>query len=207
MNCFMCHKDFCWECLKPFDGSFDHDMCEEKEDMEDVLLAVENGSERYDKYLKIALSSRLARRENALRTQSCDLLKFEKSMMDFQFLNSFFKSCDNRKPQSTVQKLFDSYVAKGVTEQYKSATDFRLQAQFVLEGAAKFVGLSMNAGYHRKLHHDISNLQYVVEKMAELVQDRSQLRKDDISLKLDNLMHHGRKYIFAIGTFVGRHSQ
>ena len=206
MQCMMCEKDFCWECLKPFDDS-DHYECDGKEDMEDVVLAIEMGSERYDKYLKIALTNRLARRRNALRKLNKELLELENSTTAFKFLDSFFKSGQSRKPHSTVHKLLDMYVTKGVVEQLKSVTDFKLQAQFVLEGAAKFVGLSMNAKYHRRLHGDISNLQYVVEQMEELVKDHTQLGRDNVRHKLDKLMCHGKKYILSIGTFVEKRCQ
>lgn len=201
MHCMMCKKDFCWECLRSFDD-FDHYDCDNSESMEDVLLSLGVGSERYDKYLKIALSNRLATNRNALRKINKSLTDLRSTVSAFQFLDSFFKLDRSRKPHSTVHNLLDMYVQKGVLEQYKSVTEFKLQAQFVLEGAAKFVGLSMNTKYLRKLDGDIEKLDYVVMKIEEILKDRPRLCRDEVKQQLDKLMHCGRQSIYSIGAAV-----
>lgn len=198
MVCMMCNKDFCWECLKPFNDS-EHYWCEGTENTEDVLLSFGVGSETYDKYLKVALANRLARNRSALRKVSKDLMKLRKITSAFQFLDSFFKQDQCKKPLSTVHNLLEMYVTNNIAEQYKSVTEFKLQAQFVLEGAAKFVGLSVNNKQHRKLAADISNLDYVVKRVEDILQDFPNLCNDNIKPQLQKLLCYGREYIYSIG--------
>lgn len=155
-----CGNDFCWECLNPWDGH-NFDKCDERrKELEDVELAFDFGSARFNKYSKIAL-------ENFIERNGKRLVVFQRIAKRVQQLNGINKLV-SFDLETSANRRVKKYSGNSLGTFLEQIFHFKYLAHLVLENSAATLAITKTKYMVKSLDKHMGRLDFIVQRLNEI---------------------------------------
>lgn len=187
-----CGNGFCWECLSPWD---DHnwDTCDERrKELEDVELAFDFGSTRFNKYSKIAV-------ENVIKRSRKKIAVFRRLTKETKQLSSINKSVSFSQETSANRRV-KKYSENDLGNLLEQILHFKYLAHMVLENSAAILAITPTKNMLKSIDKSMSRLDFIVQRFSEILnQPEILLDKNIDNVKL--LLFQGEQLIKNIHAY------
>ena len=155
-----CGNSFCWECLSPW-NDHDWDTCDERrKELEDVELAFDFGSTRFNKYSKIAI-------ENVIERSRKKFAVFRRLTKRAKQLSGINKSISFDLETSASRRVKE-YSKNSLGSLLEQILHFKYLAHMVLENSAAILAITATKKMLKSMDKSMSRLDFIVQRFNEV---------------------------------------
>lgn len=200
MYCVLCHTSFCWDCMTPWDVH--GDKCKKKVTSEEFDLTLDNQSNRFAKYMNMVKHHNLARHTPLVSHQKRHLQHLHENVRVYQSLDSTTRTSLQQRSKHNKGFMEDA-VTNGAPEALDTLFQFKFEAHFTLEGAAKLAAMSKKT--EKQTRKTLHQLQFILERIEDLQKGglSSLMRKTNLD-KLSHWIECGKRCMYSLGKSASR---
>ena len=188
-----CGSDFCWECLTPWDGH-NWDKCDEsRKELEDVELAIDYGSVRFNRYSKIAL-------ENFLERSGKKLANFRRVVKRVKLLKNVDEFAPFGRETSAYRRLAKcTHNSVGIF--LEQVLNFKFLAHLVLENTAAALAISKRKNLLKSVDKLMGRLNFIIGRLHEMATQPEILMRDINFQNAKLMLRQGEQLIRDISIY------
>jgi len=193
MHCGLCNEEFCWYCLEKWLWDPPHICNKEKVGQREVELPA--STKHLRSYEHFAVTSRMARSTNTIRTICKKLDKLDKGLQVYCTLSSEVREEDgcSGHTKKHLNRLCDNNSIHDLRE----VVSFKFQALLAMEGLAIVLSFTKDSP-SKGLVMVFERMVFIVERMDDLLKDFNKCCSKETLERLKYLVKCGKRCLFIV---------